>query len=440
MGKTRILVFFVWLALAAFPATHAAAAEVAWGSTVSAPAGERGTLFGVATTGPDEVWAVGGYNPGRFPTAVLTDPYAERWDGVAWTATAVPLTPVYASQSAVLAGAAAVGPGDAWAVGHVDDIESLSSQTLAYRWDGSSWQRVPTPNPGGAQRGNHLLAVLSVSADIAWAVGDSGYPAHSLALRWDGMAWNVVAPPDIGSLVAITADAGSIAVASSARVMRFDGTRWKKLPPLPFPQDDGLVLAGLASSGSGLWAVGTLVIPYFEGYLYRPYAAIWRAGHWSVVPSIPGSSGLQAVTALGSRVQATSADGHVVVLTPDAGTFAVTPAGPIQLGAIAADQSGNFWAVGGRDDQGAFSPAIDNAPGIGQGGIRVTTGVAGALVTWIGPATGSGIADVFGQFSVGGLPTGRYQIIASAEGCSPGTTRARVASGWVRLIDDKVRC
>jgi hypothetical protein len=440
MDKTWILGLSASLTLTAIPATRTAAAEVAWGTTVSAPAGERGSLFGVATTGPAEVWAVGAYNPGQLPEEVLTNPYAERWNGAAWTFTAVPLAPVYASQSATLAGAAAIGPGGAWAVGHVDDLDSLASQTLAYRWDGSSWQRVPTPNPAGAQLGNHLNAVVSLSADAAWAVGDAGYPAQSLALRWDGTLWSVVASPDIGSLVAITAESAGIAVASSAQVMRFDGTRWKKLPPPPFPQGDGLELAGVASSGSRLWVVGTLLIPYFEGYLYRPYAAVWQASRWNVVSSIPLSSGLQAVAAQGQLVQATSTDGHVVVLTANAGTLAVTPAGPIQLSAIAADAVGNFWAVGERDDQGALSPAIDNAPGIDQGGIRVTTGVGGALVTWIGPATGSGTADDSGRFSVGGLPVGAYQIIASAAGCNPATTRTHVAAGRVRSVDDAVQC
>jgi len=52
----------------------AAAATVAWGTTTSAPAGTRAQLFGVAAASASDVLAVGGYNPGETPTAVLTRP------------------------------------------------------------------------------------------------------------------------------------------------------------------------------------------------------------------------------------------------------------------------------------------------------------------------------------------------------------------------------
>ena len=69
--------------------TGAAAASqpVAWGTTSSAPAGARAQLFGVAAASPADVLAVGGYNPGQPPTAVLTRPYAEHWNGSGWSAT-----------------------------------------------------------------------------------------------------------------------------------------------------------------------------------------------------------------------------------------------------------------------------------------------------------------------------------------------------------------
>jgi hypothetical protein len=59
---------------------------VAWGTTIRAPAGTLAQLFGVAAV-PGQEWAVGGYNPGVAPSAVLTSPCAEHWDGMAWTAT-----------------------------------------------------------------------------------------------------------------------------------------------------------------------------------------------------------------------------------------------------------------------------------------------------------------------------------------------------------------
>ena len=58
-------------------------------------------------------------------------------------------------------------------------------------------------------------------------------------------------------------------------------------------------------------------------------AAVWQTSRWDVVSSIPVSSGLQAVAAQGQLVQATSTDGHVVVLTANK---------PVKIEGIAASQ------------------------------------------------------------------------------------------------------
>ena len=141
----------------------AAAQPVAWGTTVSAPAGARGQLFGVAAASSSDVLAVGGFNPGQPPTALLTKPYAEHWNGTGWSATRVPLGTVYQSgQAAQLNGVTEIAPGDGWAVGTVSDPASFASRTLAYHWDGAAWTRSPTPNPAGPSQTNELNAVSRV--------------------------------------------------------------------------------------------------------------------------------------------------------------------------------------------------------------------------------------------------------------------------------------
>jgi hypothetical protein len=117
---------------------------------VSAPSGARAELHGVTAPGESDVWAVGAFNPGRPPTAVLTDLYAEHWDGSRWTAVSPPTPAVYgASQEADLAAVTSTSRTDVWAVGSLSDRGSLASQTLTYRFDGSHWSRVPSPNPAG---------------------------------------------------------------------------------------------------------------------------------------------------------------------------------------------------------------------------------------------------------------------------------------------------
>ena len=98
-GRAAAVLAAVCGAGLASAAAAAASQPVAWGTTSSAPAGALGELFGVAAASSSDVLAVGGFNPGQPPTAVLTKPYAEHWTGAAWSATSVPLGQVYPSPS-----------------------------------------------------------------------------------------------------------------------------------------------------------------------------------------------------------------------------------------------------------------------------------------------------------------------------------------------------
>jgi hypothetical protein len=212
-GRVVIVLGAVYGAGLSSAAAGAASQTVAWGTSISAPAGSRAELLGVASASAADVLAVGGYNPGQAPAAVLTKPYAERWNGTGWTATRLPLGSVYpppAVQAAQLTGVADIAPGDGWAVGSVSDISSLASKTLAYHWDGTAWRRTPTPNPGGPAGGNQLNAVAAEAADDVWAVGGDGYPAVSLVLHWNGSTWAQVSVPDIGSLDTVTLAPGHV--------------------------------------------------------------------------------------------------------------------------------------------------------------------------------------------------------------------------------------
>jgi hypothetical protein len=422
--------------LAASAAT-AASATVAWGTTTSAPAGTLADLFGVAASSSSDVLAVGGYNPGESPTAVLTRPYAEHWNGSGWAATTVPLTPVYSGQAAQLSGVAEVAAGDGWAVGTVSDLSSLASKTLAYHWNGSTWQRVLTPNPAGPSQGNELAAVAARATNDLWAAGgDGGYPEASLVLHWNGSTWAQVRVPSIGALDAVTVTSTSVWVASGNKVERFHGSAWTSLPPLP----GSVSIAGLAHAAAGLWAVGYASFACGEGgTCTSSYAALWNGSAWTTVPA-GGGPELSGVVAAGSAVLATGGTG-VWQLSTTVATPQIIPAqNPPQLTAIGAAPAGQPWAVGSAYVQGTTAPAIINAPGIGQGGILVHTGAANATVTWTGPATGTGSTGVDGKFATGGLPDGTYTVIAGLSGCQPGVTTATVTAGQVTLVTATIVC
>jgi hypothetical protein len=416
-------------------------ATVAWGTTASAPAGYRGTLLGATAATPSDVWAVGAHNPDSSVAQWLDKPYAEHWNGTSWTATPVTAPSLYgASQAAELTGAAAVGPGEAWAVGDVSDLGSLASQTLAYHWTGQAWTRTTTPDPAGATGSNRLIAVAARTGSDVWAVGYSGYPATSLVAHWTGQPWSTVAAPNIGALQAVTVDPGDVWAAGAGAVQRFDGTRWSALPALPVTSGSSLFLHGLTKNASGLWAVGTLSYPYNEGYVYHSYAAVFNGTAWTTVP-VPGD-GLNGAATSGTAVLATDSNIGVYRITTGGAVQDVTPApGTVYPDAIAADPAGKAWAVGfASTGSGGLNPSIINAPGLGQGGIIVATGAANATVTWTGPVNHSGTTDVYGDLSVGGLPDGSYTVIASLGGCTPGVATATVTAGVATPVTARITC
>jgi hypothetical protein len=390
----------------------------------------------VAAASASDVLAVGGYNPGQPPTALLTKPYAEHWNGSGWSTTRVPLGVVYPSgQAAQLNGVSEVAPGDGWAVGTVLDPSSLASRTLAYHWDGTAWTRSPTPDPAGPAQTNQLDAVAARSAGDVWAVGYDNYPAVSLVLHWNGSTWQQVSAPDIGSLDAVTLAPGHVWIAGGDQVDQFDGTTWTTLPVAPGVS----AITGLAHTAAGLWAVGYVDYGCGEGTCTASWAALWNGTAWTQIPA-GGGTGLSGVAAARSQVLAASGAG-VVRLTQGGAAAQVTPAiNPLQLTALGADPAGNPWAVGWTAAQGTVKPAIINAPGIGQGGITVTTGASAATVTWIGPVTGAGGTDQSGRFAVGGLPNGSYTVTASLPGCQPGIATATVTAGKATAVNAHITC
>lgn len=418
-------------------AAAAASTTVAWGTTASAPAGTLADLFGVAASSSSDVLAVGGYNPGESPTALLTRPYAEHWNGSGWTATTVPLAPVYPVQAAQLNGVAEVAAGDGWAIGTVSDPSSLASRTLAFHWNGTAWQRVWTPDPAGPSQGNELAAVAARAANDVWAVGgEGGYPEASLVLHWNGSSWAQVRVPSIGALDAVTVTSASVWVATGNKVEQFNGSAWTSLPALP----GSVSIAGLAHTAAGLWAVGYESFTCGEGgTCTSSYAALWNGSAWTTVPA-GGGTGLSGVVAAGSAVLATGGTGVWQLGTTAATPQIIPTQNPAQLTAIGADPAGHPWAVGSAYVQGTTAPAIINAPGIGQGGILVDTRAANATVTWTGPGTGTGGTGADGKFATGGLPDGTYTVIASLSGCQPGVTTATVRAGQVTAVTAGIVC
>ena len=131
--------------------------------------------------------------------------------------------------------------------------EGSGQATLIYHWDGSTWTRVPSPDPDGSF--NYLYGVTAISTNDAWAVGvtetTDGHSA-SLTMHWDGSNWTVVSSPDP------TGDAGLQEVS--------------------------------AASTNDVWAVGTKSTCTGGGHC-ETLAMHWDGSSWTVIPTPYSPSG-----------------------------------------------------------------------------------------------------------------------------------------------------
>jgi hypothetical protein len=109
---------------------------------------------------------------------------------------------------------------------------TVTYSTVAERWDGTSWQMVPTPDPFTATPIS-LNGVSCPRPNVCFAVGSSGYPTSApLIERWNGTSWSHQQSPDVGNgglsavscsgLLACTAIGGTDAAGTLAE--RWDGT------------------------------------------------------------------------------------------------------------------------------------------------------------------------------------------------------------------------
>src|ERR1051326_2263804 len=162
--------------------------------------------------------------------------------GVSWTGVQPPNPGTFDNR---LLGVAARSPCDAWAVGnYFNDVMENFGQTLIEHWNGSSWEHVPSPSPGGKSENNILLGVAAISRADAWAVGDYSTSGTTQAPieHWDGTAWKQVPGahvsfPNILDGVAAVSASDVWAVGEyfnntdvgQTLIEHWDGTAWKQI-------------------------------------------------------------------------------------------------------------------------------------------------------------------------------------------------------------------
>jgi hypothetical protein len=237
-------------------------------------------LTGLAASGPEDLWAVGGYNEnGQYLDKTLI----ERWDGQKWKLVPSPNSEVPGHLFNYLNGVAASSPGSAWAVGFsATDGTVADARPLVLRWNGSNWRVVEAATPAGAKSA-FLNSVAYKGENDAWVVGayvTEDAVSHPLTEHWDGQRWGLVRADDAGlsyntlSDVEVTAS-GEVWAAGTyddnppanpqsldrawlgARplVMRLKAGKWVSYSD---PVLDGdIMLSSIAATGDMLWVAGS---------------------------------------------------------------------------------------------------------------------------------------------------------------------------------------
>lgn len=385
------------------------------------PAGEAVNLRRVASSGPDDVWAVGHFWPNGLyypPLQTLT----EHWDGNEWTI--VP-SPNVDGQSNRLTDVAVLSKADAWAVGW--SMEQYVSHPLLQHWDGTAWMIVDPLEPKASQ--GELVSVSGTAPHDVWAVGSTW--AGALILHFDGTAWKSVPSPTNLSFRRVIAKAADDVWAlgedadHKATVLHWDRSVWSIVTSFQLEHDDvhspnahiESISDFVVLAANGIWVVGT----YQEKYSGVGLRWFWNGTSWTdpehsangvssngIMPFIAGvepdnlwiGGGEQDVIhdVDFSRRDSTGWTYHDMTYL----TRAVEP------GAITAVSADEFWVVG-------FSYTEPQAL---HGIFTCTTPPSGPL-TLLSPTEGEITTDLRPTFSWQGSPDTAYynlQVSASQPG------------------------
>lgn len=288
----------------------------------------------------------------------------------------------------ILRGVAAVSPTDAWAVGYsgvgIASGGIFPPRALIEHWDGTSWQRVPSPNPCDGI--SALYRVAAVSSNDVWAVGGEcqdasfgGSLSQTLAEHWDGTQWSVVATPHpnpisiLASVAVISSSdvwavgyAGHDPTTVQALAEHWDGTKWSVVFT-PSPEVQQVYFNSVvALATDNVWALGTWLAP--KSAVGDPFIEHWNGTEWSIAFSpntIPGgfnsdaaASSPDLILSVGSAFSTLEWDGMAWNQVKSPG-FTIS-----YMDGVAAFPGGEAWAAGYfLPISGEFAPLLERWDG-----------------------------------------------------------------------------
>ncbi|TVZ05905.1 hypothetical protein EAS64_00010 [Trebonia kvetii] len=185
---------------------------------------------------------------------------------------------------------------------------------MIVHWNGKTWSRVPSPNPGVSDL---LEGLTAISPSDIWAVGyySSLTTSGPLLLHWNGKTWSQVNTnfTDFANVSSISASSAKNVWAAGygfgsngthTEIIHWNGSAWSKIPtPRPSKTLD-LLFSVSADSSSDAWTVGQYCAsacntstPTYHGFTLH-----WNGKKWSLAPlPVTNSLTLTAVDAVSPK-------------------------------------------------------------------------------------------------------------------------------------------
>lgn len=160
--------------------------------------GRVNEVFALGCGAADNCWGAGTYGSTKSPVKNLNEML--HWNGKSWTKVTVP-NPDGTGTGAgnELYAATCLSSANCWAVGNRGSttVGDGVGRNAALHWNGRTWRRVATPNPGGTATGdiNGLTGVRCLSSANCWAVGTLESPTTGIRdeiLHWNGKKWSAI--------------------------------------------------------------------------------------------------------------------------------------------------------------------------------------------------------------------------------------------------------
>jgi len=250
---------------------------VAWQMMPAPPLPTGATVSefdGVACVSATECLVVADYSTTRRELGTPVIPFAERWNGTAWTLETVPLPS--GVNGASLVGIDCPSAKLCEAVGDTEPTAVSKTSNLAEQWNGTAWSVQTTPNP--ATEYVSLREVSCASPKACTAVGSAAFVSE--VEHWNGVGWKVEETPAVSGIGGL--GGVSCAVATACEAVGSSGNPFAKPP----------VESAFAQGWSGsAWTLQPIFDPAGATKTELRSVSCWAAAACTATGSYRNSSG-----------------------------------------------------------------------------------------------------------------------------------------------------